>query len=271
MTETAGELSSRERRSLWAEVVRWPLAGGMLGGVLLLTLLAVASALAEGGFTADERDRRAMTQAVILLAALAVLGHYAWRAVACTFPVERPVPWTSDPQETQPAPRRVALFLAALLFAFAPLVLWMSILRQVVHAPAWLDWVAILATASAGAVLFPLGLAANVATGSPFAALPGRVLRMRRAEPRAARVAATTSMVFVGLLVLSAWMATALVRRAPDSALPGEHPNAPDMVGIPLRVGLAALRATGFYAALVSFRVSGLLLREVPQIRESLA
>ena len=41
-------------------------------------------------------------------------------------------------------------------------------------------------------------------------------------------------------------------------------------VGVPLRLALIVLRAAGFYAALVSFRVAGLLVRDVPEVREVL-
>lgn len=270
MIGPAGDASGAEQRSLWMAVLRWPLRGGMLGGVLLLTALAVASAFAEGGYTTWQREQRAWVQAGVLFAAISVLGHYAWRAVACTFPAERPVPWFGDAVDDVPALRKIGFFFSVILLSFLPAALWLVLRRALDPAP-WLDWTVVAVTCAWGANCLPFGLAGAVVQGSALAALPGTVLRVRRAEPYAARIASVCSMAFVGLLVSSMWLAATYVKHPKDSLLPGDLPKeVPDMVGSGLRAALIVIRASGFYAALVSFRVAGLLVRDVPQVREVL-
>lgn len=270
MNEPAGDASATEQRSLWMAVLRWPLGGGMLGGVLLLTALAVASAFAEGGYSTWQREQRAWVQAGILFAAISVLGHYAWRAVACTFPAERPVPWFGDSGDDVPAPRKVGFFFSVALLSFLPAAIWLVLRRALDPAP-WVDWTVVAVTCAWGASCLPFGLAGAVVQGSALAAMPGTVMRVRRAEPHAARIASACSIAFVGLLVFSMWLAATFVHQPKETPLPGDLPKVvPDMVGNGLRIALIAIRATGFYAALVSFRVAGLLVRDVPQVREVL-
>jgi hypothetical protein len=259
MTDASGGISPDERRALWGEVLRWPTKGGMLGGVLALLALAFVSSRFEGGASQHERETRAMLQWLACGPALfAVLGHYAWRAVSCTYPAERPVPWAGDPQETASMGQRVASFAAVCVLSFAPMFVW-TMLRTPLGAPSWVDAIVLAATACVGAAMFPLGLAAAAIRGSPLAATPGPVLRMWRAEPRAARIAAATSLAFVGLLLASMWLAGS---KTPS----GDSDKDPMSDG--MRWAIFALRGAGFYAALVSFRVAGLLAREVPAIRE---
>jgi len=267
MTDASGEISPQERRALWAEVLTWPTKGGMLGGVIVLVALAYVSSRFEGGASQAERETRAMLQWIVCgPLVFAALGHYAWRAVACTYPAERAAPWGGDPQETATMGQRIASFAAVSFISFAPLVVWTSV-RAPLGAPGWVDGVVVAATACVGAAMFPLGLAAAAVRGSPLAAMPGPVLRMWRAEPRAARIAAATALVFVGLLLAAAWAAGS-PKLPSDSLMAGESPHAKDPMSDGLRWLVFALRAAGFYAALVSFRVAGLLAREVPSIRE---
>jgi len=267
MTDASDGISPDERRALWGEVLRWPTKGGMLGGVIAPVALAFAASRFEGGASQPERETRAMLQWLACGPALfAVLGHYAWRAVSCTYPAERPVPWGGDPQETASMGQRVASFAAVSVLSFAPMCVW-TMLRTPLGAPPLVDGIVLAATACVGAAMFPLGLAAAAIRGSPLAATPGPVLRMWRAEPRAARIAAATSLAFVGLLAAAAWAAGS--PKLPADALMadgGAHAKDPTSDG--LRWLIFGLRAAGFYAALVSFRVAGLLAREVPGIRE---
>jgi hypothetical protein len=262
VTDASPGATDAERRALWIEVVRWPLRGGMLGGVIALTVLAWLSAQFEGGATQSEIETRSYGRALVLLAAAATLGHYAWRAVACTYPAERPVPWGGDDLDGTPLARRVSGFVGASLISFFPLVVWLW-LRPVLGMPAPAYWTGFAFLAGFGAALFPLGLAGTVVRGSALGALPGPVMRMWRAEPRAARIAWATAAVFVGLLLLAQVLAgvRALVDRTPGEI-------GPDLLPEWRRWLVFALRAAGFYAALVSFRVAGLLVREVPAIGE---
>ena len=271
MSDAAPEVSKEEHRALWMEVLRWPLKGGMLGGVIVLTALAFASAQLEGGASQSAREQRAMGQGVVGLAALLVLGVYSWRAVSCTYPAERPVPWGGDPDDATPVGQRATTFLAAFVVSFLLLLAWIT-LRGPVGAAPWVDWLVIATTSAIGAALLPLGLAGSIAQRSVLGAMPTRVWRMWRADSHGARIAMTTALAFVGLLVLSAWMAAVFVKQPSDSQMPSDVVRGdPDMVGPVLRYALFALRAAGFYAALVSFRVGGLLVREVPQMREVVA
>ena len=271
MTSGATEVSKDERRALWLDVLRWPLKGGMLGAVALFAIIAYASAALEGGYSSSAREQRAWGQALVFFAAIVLLGIASWRAVACTYPTERPVPWGRDGTDETPFGRMLGTYVAVLFIAFVPMVVWLTA-RGMLDAASWVNWLVIAVAAVYAGAFLPLGLAAAVVRGSPLAALPGPVWRMLRAEPRAARIAAVTGIVFVGCLVFSFWLASAFVKQPADWALPGERPRGdPDMVGPLLRSALVALRAAGFYAGIVSCRVAGLLVREVPQIREVLA
>lgn len=270
MTDAAPEVSAQERRALWAEVLRWPLKGGMLGGVLLFAVLAYASASFEGGSTSSQRDEHAMMKTLVIVAALLVLGIYAWRAVVCTWPAERPVPWGRDEGDDAPASRALGTFFTVLLFAFLPMAVWLTA-RGLVHAPPWVDWLVIFATAIYAGAVFPLGLAGAVVRGSPLAALPRPVARMRRAEPHAADIASKSGVVFVVALVFSAWLATKFVVVPADYSITSDASiREPVTVPVWLFVALVLLRGAGFYAALVSCRVAGLLVREVREISEVL-
>jgi hypothetical protein len=270
VTERAPEVSAEEHRALWLDVIRWPLKGGMLGGVILLTLLAYVSAHFEGGWATWVRDQRTYVQGVALVLAVLVLARYAWRALVCTYPEERPVPWGPDPQDDTPVATSTGTFVAVAFFAFLPLAVWLS-LRMAIEPAAWVDWLVVVAALAYAGCTLPLGLAGTLARGSVFAALPGPVWRMRRAEPRAARIASTTGVVFVGAFLLSFVLAAALVKPPRADALPGDVPRGgePQAVAPAVVALLFVLRAAGFHAALVSFRVAGLLVREVPEVREA--
>jgi hypothetical protein len=270
VTDAAPEVSASERRALWADVLRWPLKGGMLGGVFLFAVLAYASASFEGGSTSSQRDEHAMVRAVVIFAALLVLGIYSWRALVCSWPAERPVPWGRDDGYDVPLSRVFSTFFPVLFFSFLPMVVWLAA-RGFVHAPSWVDWLVIFATAIYAGAVFPLGLAGAVVRGSPLAALPGPVARMRRAEPYAAGIASKSGVIFVVALVFSAWLAARFVVVPADySILSDASIREPVTVPAWLFVALVLLRGAGFYAALVSFRVAGLLVREVPEISEVL-
>ena len=270
MTGAAPEVSAAERRALWAEVLRWPLRGGMLGAVFLFALLAFASAKCEGGAAQSQREVAAFGQFGVIAAAILLLGVYAWRAVSCTWPAERPVPWGADDGGGAPLSQVFATYFPVLFFAFLPMVAWLA-LRGLLHPAAWADWGVIFATAVYAGVVFPLGLAGAIVRGSAFAAFPGSVARMRRAEPHAAGIASRTGVVFVLALVFSAWLAGRFVIVPADYSITSDS-SVHEPVTVPtwLFVALVVLRGAGFYAALVSCRVAGLLVREVPQISEVL-
>ena len=271
MSEAAPEVSKEEHRALWMDVALWPLKGGMLGGVLLLTSMALGLAWLEGGSTLAARETRSYLSGAVSVVALMTLGHYAWRAVACTSPSERAVPWGKDDLDDSSPFQRMSAFVGVFALSFLPVILWVT-LQGRIGAPVWLYWIVIALASLAGAAIFPLGLAGSVAIGSALGALPWRVRRMWKANPAAARIAATSALVFVGMLLLSAILADAFVGKPKEGdILTSASRGDPDMVGPWLRWTLAVLRAGGFYAALVSCRVAGLLVREVPEIREVLA
>jgi hypothetical protein len=269
VTERAPEISAEEHRALWMDVIRWPLKGGMLGGVVLLTAMAAGLACLEGGATGPDRDTRSYLSGALFVVALLTLGHYAWRAIACTSPTERPVPWAADDADGSSLFQRMSTVVGVFALSFLPVFVWVSAHSQI-GAPRWVYWVVVVITSIAGAAIFPIGLAGSVVTGSALGAMPWRVWRMWRANPSAARIAATSALVFVGMFVVSAVLAAAFVAKPKDvDYLAGPSHADPDTVGPVLRWTLIVLRAGGFYAALVSCRVAGLLVREAPGIREA--
>jgi len=271
VTDAEREISKEEHRALWIDVFVWPLRGGMLGGVILLAAEAVGLAYLEGGTTESARETRSYLSGALSVVALLTLGHYAWRAVACTSPTERPVPWGGDDADASTLFQRMSAFVGVFAMSFLPVLVWVT-LHERIGAPVWLYWVVILLTSMAGAAVFPLGLAGSVSVGSALGALPWRVRRMWKANPAAARTAATSALVFVGMIVASAILADTFVAKPKDiDDLASSSRAQPDAVGPVLRWALALLRAGGFYAALASCRVAGLLVREVPEIREVLA
>lgn len=270
MTEAAPEISDAERRAMWADVIKWPLRGGMLGAVILFAVLAYASASCEGGATQSQRETSAYGQFAVIAIAIVLLAVYAFRAVSCSWPVERPVPWGRDDGDGVPLSQVMATCFPVLFLSFLPMVVWLAV-RGLVHPPGWVNWTAIFATAAYAGFVFPLGLTGAIVRGSALAALPGSVARMRRAEPHAAGIASRSGVVFVVALVFSAWLATEFVKVPKDFSLTSDASiRVPETVPVWLFGALVLLRAAGFYAALVSCRVAGLLVREVPQITEVL-
>jgi hypothetical protein len=252
------------------DVLRWPLRGGMLGGVVLLTALAYLSAHFEGGATVSQRDRHSYAQSAVFLVALFVLARYGWRAIVCSYPEERRPPWGPDEGDAAPLAASTGTFVSVTLLAFLPMAIWLVARRAVDPAP-WVNWTVVFAAAAYAGATLPLGLAGAVVRGSPLAALPATVHRMRRAEPRAARIASATGMAFVVAFVLSFLLAALLVKSPSANLLPGDTPRGAqaETVAPVVFLALFVLRAAGFHAALVSFRVAGLLVREVPEVREA--
>jgi hypothetical protein len=268
VTEAAPEISKEESRALWLDVILWPLKGGMLGGVLLLAAMAAGLGFLEGGATQSDRDTRAYLAGALSVVALLTLGHYAWRAIVCTSPAERPVPWFGDDADASSLMQRVSTFLGVFAIAFLPLIVWVTAQSQI-GAPRWVFWLVVVALSAAGAAVFPLGLSSSVVVGSALGAKPTRIWRMWKANPPAARIAATSALVFVGVFVAAALLTAAFVAKPKEiDYLASPNRPASDPVGPALRWSLIVLRAGGFYAALVSCRVAGLLVREVPEIRE---
>jgi hypothetical protein len=243
----------------------------MLGGVILLVAEAVGLAYLEGGTTDSARETRSYLSGALTVVALLTIGHYAWRAVACTSPAERPVPWGGDDADGSSLFQRMSAFVGVFAMSFLPVFVWVT-LHERIGAPVWLYWVVIVLTSMAGAAVFPLGLAGSVCVGSALGALPWRVRRMWKANPAAARTAAMSALVFVGMIVASAILADTFVARPRDiDSLASPSHAEKDPVGPLLLCTLIVLRAGGFYAALASCRVAGLLVREVPEIREVIA
>src|SRR5438132_881042 len=149
MTDEAAPAAPDDRGSLWMEVIRWPLRGGMLGAVILLTLLAYVLSRFESGGSPSERETASMVQGGLSFVAIPLLGHYAWRAVSCTFPFERPVPWGIDEEEGKSLTQRLTTFVAVLAISFAPLFAWLA-LRHPLGAPEWLDGAMIVVAAGFG-------------------------------------------------------------------------------------------------------------------------
>jgi hypothetical protein len=271
VTEAAPEVSEEEHRALWMDVIVWPLKGGMLGGVVLLAAAAAGLACLEGGSTESARETRSYVSGALSVVTLMALGHYAWRAVACTSPTERPVPWGGDDADSSSLFQRLSTFVGVFAMSFLPVFVWVT-LQSRIGAPGWVYWLVVVLTSLAGAAIFPLGLAASVVVGSALGALPWRVRRMWKANPAAARIAATSALVFVGMFLASAILADTFIAKPKEiDYLASSSRAEPDAVGPVLLWTLIVLRAGAFYAALVSCRVAGLLAREVPEIREVVA
>jgi hypothetical protein len=257
-------------RSPWVDVVKWPLTGGMGGGVVLLVLAALGTAVLEGGSTASEQSVRAYGRFACFAAAFVVLAVYARRAVLCTWPEERRPPWGRDSRDETPWTKVVSNFGVVVVATFAPLLAWL-VLRGPLEVRGVVDWLVLALTAAVGAALFPLALAGSMAQDTVLAALPGPVLRMARADPHAAWIAALAMFVCTGLVLLSALLAALLVKQPSATTFAGESVRvraaAPVIVPTWLVLLLFVLRAIAFYAALVAARVAGLLLREVPAMR----
>lgn len=260
----ADEVESRAFRALWLGALRWPLRHGTLLGVVLLLAVALGLSLLEGGADRDARRLRMVGRVVVGFAGFAVLGLYARRVLFNTLERDRRVPWLLDREDDVVWWRAITDFAVVVAFALLPMGI-VTLADALFDLPGWVSTFCVPALFVLGVAQLPLALVAVTARGSPTAAMPHMVLRVWRAAPRASRAATLSSVAFVALLLSSFWLAAGLY---PDD--PAQLVRDDTGARLVARLGLAALRFGAFYAALVSFRVAGVLVRDVPEVREVL-
>lgn len=246
-----------------------PFRGGTLLGFGVLAAFAACLSLLEGGATAGERDVNAWLRAVFVLVTLGVLGFYGRRVLLCAAQDDRPVPWFRDPRDASPWTSDVGAFFVVLLVAFFPVVAWLLV-RRAIDAPSWLAVLVHSASLVAATFLLPFVHAAAVLQNTVLAARPGAALRALRVNASAARRAVTPTFVFLALVALSVVISSSFnPPAAPASSL---DPPKPIDDHTALRDGLRlvafGVRVAAVWAALASFRATGLVVRESPEIGE---
>lgn len=260
----ADEVSRDAYRSLWVDVLTWPVKSSTLPAVLLLLLVAALLSFLDGGSTRDIRTTARLAQIAVGAGGLCILGIYARRIVRSAVKGDRPVPWFRDREDELPWWKAVADFMTIVAITMIPLgIYWL--VTFFVEVPVWADRIARPALCLLGAAQIPLAIVAYTVKDSVLAAGPFTVRRVWRAEPHAARVAGVTAVACVALMLLSFAFAAGFAPR--DVNLKIDDHTALRTAG---RVGLTVLRFAALYAALVSFRVAGLLVHEVPEVRETL-
>lgn len=257
--------------SPWGDVVRTPLRGGALLALLLATPLVAWLSWLEGGIGDDAG--KLLLQPLLVLVLLLVLGVFARRIALATLE-DRPVPWFRDERDATSWVQDVASFAAMLVLALVPTIVASAALSAF-GAPAWLTGVVALAGVVFAAIHFPFALASSVVRPGGFGAGWGGTFRAWRANRDAAPVAVRPTAVFLGLAVLSVVLASWLVPHYAESQasddparrLALDRSTSRD-VG---RVLVFAVRFAALWAALCSFRVAGMLVRDVPEVREALS
>ncbi len=261
-------------RSLWVEILRTPLAKGVLPGtILLLVAMAVVSWL-EGGASRDARRYQTWIQAALLIPSLAILGLYARRITICTIE-EREIPVGMDGADETPWHTGAGLFAVVVFVSILPVFVWTSI-QSAVGAPTWVSLTVVALCMVPAALHFPFAHAAVTLKADALAAFPGRSIAVWRRDRDSARIAVGPSYAFFALLVLSITLSALFNPRMDDNFDPSaaelrrqaaaDHTLLRDLG----RAGMFVIRAGAVWAALVSARVSGLLARDVPAIREIL-
>jgi hypothetical protein len=257
--------------SPWADVLRTPRRGGALGGLLRLVPPVAALSRLVGGVGDD--SWRLFLQPVLVLVTLVLLGVWARRIALCTVE-DRAVPWLRDERDTTSWVQDVASFAAMLLLALLP-TLVASLALSALGAPSWTAWLAAFAGLAVAAIHLPFALASSVLRQGGFGAGYGGTFRAWRANRDAATIAVAPTAVFFALVVLSVLLASWLVphyaeENASDNPVKRyamDHTTSRE-VG---RWVVFAVRVVAVWAALCSFRVAGLLARDVPEAREALS
>lgn len=262
--DIAQEITSDAYRALWREVALWPLKHGTLLAVLILAALSAVLSLLDGGATQDARTFQAFLKIPVGVAALVVLGIYARRIVWSTVEGDRPVAWFRDRSDDTPWTGAVTQFAACAVTCLMPFGIFL-VVDFVMEFRPFVTVAGAVALALLGGAQLPLALVATTVQGKLTAALPHKLLRIWRAEPHASRVAAATSVAFAVVLLVTFLLADGFNPDDPTRMI-DDH-TAVRTTG---RVTLGVLRLAAFYCALVSFRVAGLLVRDVPEVREAL-
>lgn len=250
--------------SPWRSVWTTPFRGGSLAVTLGVLALAALAAWWQGGATAGEATMNALLRGVAALAAIALLALSSHRIVLCTIEDDRAVPWGRDERDETTWAQDIAAFAAVLVTSASPAVV-LGAVADAAGAPGWLVHLAMFGGFVLGAAHLPFALAATVLRRTPFAAHWGASLRAWRADRGAARTAVLPSLAFLALAAaavsVGAWL---LPTPSDDYARPiQDHTGGRDAA----RALVFALHAGAACAAFASFRVAGLVVREVPGIR----
>lgn len=263
-----------EPRSMWMEILRTPLTKGVLPGTIGLFAAMALVAWLEGGATHDDRGYQSWAQAAILIPSLAVLGLYARRITICTIE-EREIPVGPDRADETTWTSAAGLFLVVVVVSLAPVFLWTSI-QAAVGAPTWVSLAVVALCMVPAALHFPFAHAAVTLKADPLAAFPARSIAVWRRDSDSAKIAVGPSYAFFALFVLSITFSALFDPGTQRNFDPSEadlrrqaaadHTLLRDLG----RAGMFVIRAGAVWAALVSARVSGLLARDVPAIREIL-
>ncbi len=262
--EDAGP-SREEYRALWLSVVLWPLRNGTLVAVALLAGAAAALAFFDGGATPGDRRLNEVLQFAVGGLTAVVLAVYARRVVFNTVKGDVPVPWGRDPRDEVGWLVAVKNFCVVLVITLLPFGAFAAV-QLFVEIRDWAMPFVITGLLLLAAFQFPVALVAATAKDDPLAALPGGAFRVWRAGPYAGFVAGTVAVASVGLLVAASFAASWWLDPARVDQELVEHTTSRTLA----RIALGMLRFGALYLALVSFRVAGLLARDVPEVEEVL-
>lgn len=247
------------------DVILTPIRGGALPGFLAAAALAAGLSWSEGGVDEVASRSRGLVQAAMVVAAIPVIGLYARRIVLCTTEGDRPVPWGSDSLDRTTWFTDAAAFAAVLVASLAPAVV-LTLVVQAAGAANWVLGVAGAAGLVLGAAHLPFAVASTVLRDGPIGALWGGSVRAWRANGAVARTVVVPALVLLGLFGASLALARFAVPPLQSGRPEHEHTAARDLG----RAAVFALRLGSVWASFCVFRMAGLVVRDVPEIREVL-
>jgi hypothetical protein len=246
------------------EILRTPLAAGVAHVTFALLVLMAATAWLEGGARRDERSWHSLAQVGIAVPAVLLLGAWSRRITVCTAE-ERPVPWGGDPRDETSFFVAAGHYVVSLFLSLAPLFVWTSLNSQL-GAPPWVSGIVMAGCLAVATLHFPFAHASVTMRSDPLGALPSRSRAAWRADRAAAKITILPSGAFFALAGLSILLSGMFNPRHDQDQPVADHTTLRD-VG---RAGVFVLRGAAVWAALVTARVAGLLVRDVPAIREVL-
>ncbi|MCG3133071.1 MAG: hypothetical protein HMLKMBBP_00163 [Planctomycetes bacterium] len=250
--------------SPWLEILRTPVAPGVLPATFMLAALFLFMSWVEGGSTKDSRHYLMWLRGALWIPAFAVLGLWSRRITKATIE-DRPVAGFTD--ELDPMDRRTAagLFVVCLAVGMLPAGLWMSV-QSAFGAPSWLTAAVLAACLVAATLHLPFAHAATVLRDDASGALPTRSLRAWRKNAFAAKIAVAPTAAFLGLFGIAAVLSGTFNPSPERGATIEDHTFGRDL----LRFVLFGVRFAMAWAALVAARVSGMLVRDVPEVRQEI-
>ncbi|MCE9636477.1 MAG: hypothetical protein K8T90_12295 [Planctomycetes bacterium] len=260
---TDGVAAPATPASSWRDVILTPLRGGSVLGFAGATAAFAWMSWLEGG--AGDEAMPLLLRPLLLILALVILAVYAHRIVLCTIEGDRPVPWLSDLADPSGVMQDVGSFAAILVMALWPGLL-LSVLVGFLGGGAWAQGFIALCCLVVASLHIPFALASSVLRQGALGASYGVSRRAWKANRDAAKTALAPTAAFLGLLALSFVVAQVWVPHFDDANPKFDHTAGRDAA----RAAVMVLRAAAVWAAFAAFRVSGMLARDVPEIREVL-